>query len=407
MDTNAEALKIVEKQIDDKLVAFESKIKSGFNTDDLKNELNALTVKFAEVTMQKDAVEKLSTQLDAIQTAQKDQGNSRIKTFNQIASDIFKAKQAELDFMKTNRGRLNFEVDNGQESLIRKDVGTVTLSNVSGALPTTLGSTVSPLARKVHVRSLLSNSPITGATYSYPVITDGEGSVGIQTEGSAKSQTDVDIEFELRSPIVFAHFQRYSNQILGDIPFLMNYISGRMIEQLLVKEDDEILNGAVGANRLDGILPAATAYVPTGSANVSTANRYSYLFDSISKLAQINVDASGILVNPYAYYEMLQVRATGLEYTAPIAGLTFNNGGLQFAGVPIIQSTAMAANAFCVGDWKEADFLTKEGISVQMSTEDGDNFTKNLVTIRVEERIGLAIYRPTAFVYGTFTRIAS
>lgn len=187
----------------------------------------------------------------------------------------------------------------------------------------------------------------------------------------------------------------------------MNYISGRMIEQLLVKEDDEILNGAVGSNRLAGILPSATAYVPTGAANVSTANRYSYLFDSISKLAQINIDASAILVNPYAYYEMLQIRTSALEYTAPVAGLTFNNGGLQFAGVPIVQSTAMAANAFCVGDWKEADLLTKSGMSVQMSTEDGDNFTKNLVTIRVEERIGLAIYRPTAFVYGTFTTIAS
>jgi HK97 family phage major capsid protein len=407
MDTNAEALKIVEKQIDEKLVAFEGKIKGNFDTTDIKNELNALTVKFAEVTMQKDAVEKLSTQLDAIQTAQNLQGQSKIKSFNDIASDIFKEKQAELDRLKTNRGNFEFEVKKGQDSLINKTVGTVTLANVSGALPTTIGNVVSPLARKVHIRSLLSNSPITGATYSYPVIIDGEGSVGIQTEGSAKAQTDYDVTYELRSPIVFAHFQRYSNQILEDIPFLMNYISGRMIEQLLVKEDDEILNGAVGANRLAGILPSATAYVPTGSANVSTANRYSYLFDSISKLAQLNISASAILVNPYAYYEMLQIRTTALEYTAPVAGLTFNNGGLQFAGVPIVQSTAMAANAFCVGDWKEADLLTKSGMSVQMSTEDGDNFTKNLVTIRVEERIGLAIYRPTAFVYGTFTTIAS
>lgn len=407
-EVNADALKIVEKQIDDKLAAFEGKIKSGFNTDDIKNELGALTVKFAEVTMQKDAIEKLSTQMDAIQSTQKTQGESKIKTFNQIATEIFSTKSKEFEnFKNSQSNKFRFDVENGQENLIQKAAGTVTLTNVTGALPTTQGNLVSPIGRKVHVRSLLSSSPITGATYSYPVIIDGEGAVAIQTEGAAKAQTDYDVTYELRSPIVFAHFQRYSKQILEDVPFLLNYVSGRMVEQLLVKEDAEILLGAGGSNRLTGILTNATAYVPAGAANVSTANRYSYLFDAISKLAQLDVTASAILVNPYAYFEMLQIRTTALEYTAPIAGLTFANGGLQFAGVPVIQSTAMAANAFCVGDWKEADLLTKDGMSVEMSNEDSDNFTKNLVTIRVEERIGLAIYRPASFIYGTFTAIAS
>ena len=39
---------------------------------------------------------------------------------------------------------------------------------------------------------------------------------------------------------------------------------------------------------------------------------------------------------------------------------------------------------------------------VTVSTEDRDNFVKNMVTILCEERVGLAVYRPEAFVKGDF-----
>ena len=131
------------------------------------------------------------------------------------------------------------------------------------------------------------------------------------------------------------------------------------------------------------------------------------MFNAISQLAQADVTPNGILVNPYAYYEMLQIRTSTYEYTAPVAGISFVNDTIRFAGVPVYQSTAMATNSFCVGDWMEADFLTRSGITVDLSREDADNFTKNLVTVRVEERVGLAVYRPTAFIYGSFDDIAS
>lgn len=405
-----EALKIVEKQIDDKLQIFEEKIKGGFDVSDIKADVQALTTKYAEMTLTKDAIEKLSGQMDAIQAAQKSQGDrmQARKTFTEVAQGLISDKQSQFEALKTrDRNRFRFDIEDGQSHIVSKAVGTVTLANVTGDLPTQMGQLVAPLSRKLHIRSLIPNSPMTAATYSYPVVVDGEGSVTIQTEGSAKGQTDVDVTYEMRSPVEIAHFQRHSEQVLQDIPFLLSFVSNRMVEQLLIKEDSEILLGAGGSNRLSGILTGATAYAPTGSANVSTANRYNYVFNSISLLAQADVSPNGILVNPHSYYEMLQIVDTNKAYTAPIAGLTFANDTLRFAGVPVYQSTAMATNAFCVGDWMEADFLTRSGITVDLSREDADNFTKNLVTVRVEERVGLAVYRPTSFIYGSFDDIAS
>jgi hypothetical protein len=39
---------------------------------------------------------------------------------------------------------------------------------------------------------------------------------------------------------------------------------------------------------------------------------------------------------------------------------------------------------------------------VEISTEDRDNFVRNLVTILAEERIGLAVKRTTGFTKGSF-----
>jgi HK97 family phage major capsid protein len=72
--------------------------------------------------------------------------------------------------------------------------------------------------------------------------------------------------------------------------------------------------------------------------------------------------------------------------------------------LPVVDTQAMTLDNFLVGAFKlGAQIFDREDANVEISTEDQDNFIKNLVTIRAEERLALAVYRPESFVKGAFT----
>jgi hypothetical protein len=51
--------------------------------------------------------------------------------------------------------------------------------------------------------------------------------------------------------------------------------------------------------------------------------------------------------------------------------------------------------------------LARENVNVEFSYEHSDNFTKNLVTIRAEERMVQVTERPNGIVRGTFADATS
>ena len=73
-------------------------------------------------------------------------------------------------------------------------------------------------------------------------------------------------------------------------------------------------------------------------------------------------------------------------------------------GIPIVTTQAIAQDKFLTGAFRlGAQIFDRWDARVEISTEDDQNFRKNLVTILAEERLGLAVYRPEAFIKGDFS----
>ena len=76
---------------------------------------------------------------------------------------------------------------------------------------------------------------------------------------------------------------------------------------------------------------------------------------------------------------------------------------LLFFNPSLRTRTSFELGAFQLG----AQIFDRMDAMVEISTEDDQNFRKNLVTVLAEERLALAVYRPEAFVKGDFAAAAT
>jgi len=357
--------------------------------ESVKAELEATK---ASITVVKDEIEKLEAKQNRVKMNQ-----TEVKGFNVTLADAIEQNGDSL--AKLARGeqkRSSFILDT-------KAVGNMTeAANLTGDITRQYANQVYALpARKVHLRSLLPIGTINQGLFTFPYESGGEGAPAAQTQGSSKAQVDFDITMKDAAAQYIAGYVRISRQMLDDIPAMTSFLQSRLLEKYLVAEDAQILSGNGTAPNLQGILPVATA--ATGAATVDVEQ----LVQAIAQLETSNYSATGILVNPTDWAAIMNTKNTNAAYSLPASTVVTTDGSVSIAGIPLYKSTAIAVDKFVVGDWSMgAQIMQNQGISVQFSEFDADNFTKNMITVRVEARIALPIYYAGAFIYGDFGNVA-
>jgi HK97 family phage major capsid protein len=127
------------------------------------------------------------------------------------------------------------------------------------------------------------------------------------------------------------------------------------------------------------------------------------LIGDIAYQEGLNYDVNAIVVTPADYWSILTTeKSTGAGYGLP--GVVTQDGGqLRINGIPVYKATWMAANKYFVGDWSRITKVNTEGLSLEFSEHEGNNFTKNNITARIESQTGLAVEQPAAILLGDFT----
>lgn len=312
-----------------------------------------------------------------------DDGQSTIA----LLKEAWKANAATLEVQsKKPKSAMEFEL---------KDAGVMTASaNLTGSVVASYATQPALRGRrKLHIRDLLDVIPSATGVWKFyrQNIPAGEGSFDFQTtHGAVKQQLDYDMTEVTITVDFLAGFVRIAKQMLADLPFMSSFVSNELVEDYLRAED----------NKFFGLIySGATGNASSSSSTVSVEK----IIDYIASLGENDYEANGAVVTHAVWAKILKTKPNDYSLPAGNAVTIDASGNVNVVGVPILRTNEanIGANRILIGDWTKAKIIQAEGLSVNIYEQDSDNVQRNLLTIKAEARVNLALLRPNAFIWGT------
>lgn len=256
--------------------------------------------------------------------------------------------------------------------------------------------------RRMTVRDLLAPGTTSASSIEYVQETGFTNNAGMTAEATTKPESTLKFDLKTAQVRKIAHWMLASSEILADAPGLQSMIDYRLRYGLEYKEESQLLNGDGTGQNLLGLIPQATVYVAAFAPASATAIDQMRLAQLQAALAEY--PATGHVMHPTDWARIELTKDTQGRY---IIGNPQGTIAPTLWGLPVVATQAMTIDKFLTGAFRgAAQVFDRLAATVLVSTEDSDNFRKNLVTILAEERLALAVYRPEAFIFGDLGFVA-
>lgn len=250
----------------------------------------------------------------------------------------------------------------------------------------------------LNIENLFSHAPITENTFLYMPLTV-TSNAGFIAEGSAKPESTFGVTAKTGQVKTIATWTKVSEQLFADKSQLINILDNNLTHAVDVTVQNQLISGDGTGENLSGISKVGnfTDYV-TGSGDAT--NTVDRLRNVAFKMRGANIDNLTILLNWTDWSALLGLKSTTNEYLI--------NGILDpvkqtIYGIPVVLSSAVAAGKFAMGNFKMGGIVFDKTAMALEIDRTGDDFTKNLITIRAERRLGFAVVQPKAICYGDLT----
>ncbi len=239
------------------------------------------------------------------------------------------------------------------------------------------------------IRDLFGAETITGSTLVYLVEGAIQGAPAVTAEGNEKPQVHfADPTPKTVSLAKVACHIKESDEYINDYPFLASAINGRLLYELGLVEQGKLVTDLLATTGIQ-----TGTYAATGTA---TDIADAILQAAMDVQAQTGFAADAIAMNPADWYTLRVGKYNNGTY---YGGGYFGEQSIpNLWGIPVCVSSSITSGTVVVGAFKTcASVVTNGGVSVEAVNTNEDDFVKNLMTIRAEERLALAVRRPAGF----------
>jgi HK97 family phage major capsid protein len=225
------------------------------------------------------------------------------------------------------------------------------------------------------------------------------GSIGVVPEGGEKPEAALEFD-EVDEPVKkIASFLPVSDELLSDAPSIQAYLNSRLSLFVRTEEEAQLLNGAGNNLNFLGLLgrvPTANRFV---TSDADSPNSADHIYEALTVAQASYLEPDTIVVNPADWADLRLLKDSTENY---VGGSPFGNGqpqpGETLWGKRVVVTQAIEVGLVLVGAFgTAAQLFRRGGLTVEASNSHEDFFQRDLVAIRAETRLALAVHRPEAF----------
>lgn len=265
--------------------------------------------------------------------------------------------------------------------------------------------------RPLMVKDLIAPGATNNTTIRYIQEQSFTNAATTVAEGATKPAASFSLA-EVDSPVrKIAAYTKVTDELFMDFLAVASYINMRLPYMVERTEEDQLLNGDGTGNNLTGIL--TTAGIQTQAVSADTA--IDAIYKAFTKVRWGNLAGTALggfepdatILHPTDWEAIRLSKDQNLQYYGggPFTGAYGNGQPSSFEmlwGKPVVVTPAIAQGTALVGAFRLASqYFQRQGLTIQSTNTDQDDFIKNLTTIRAEVRLALAVYRPLAFAQVT------
>lgn len=281
---------------------------------------------------------------------------------------------------------------------------TYTDAQTSQQILETSQNVVDTAVRDLAVRSLFGAETISGNALKYFILGAREDNSapapGTVSEGGAKPQFHIVESSATVTLQKIAGWFYETDELLEDNAFLKSALDARGLFELDARIEAYLLSTTLGTSGI-----GTATYTHGGKVTPDDVFKAMMTIKSASGL---NADA--VIMNPADYQAVRLLKdgtsgTIGQYYGGGAFYGPYGNGNLNLQpglwGLNTVVTSAITSGTILVGNFKQGgSVITKAngGARIEVHTGDHDDAIYNRVTVVVEERLGLAVRRPAAFV---------
>lgn len=351
----------------------------------------------AEVKARTESLANLEESLELMASEQKAYGehhdggrlDRRFEQGGEIARDL--RPLSEQFFKACNYHQ---QVDKKHLSVKLENVDLKTLLTSSGFAPAIVRTNrVVPSAqRRTVVADMIPQSPTDSPLVKYMEETTFTNGVGAVAEGGTIAESALAFTERTVSIQKLAGVLPVTDEVLEDTAGFRNLLDNRLLTQLQLAEEDQLLNGNGTSPNLVGFMSKSGVQTQAKGSD-STQDAIFKAFTLVRYTGY--AEPSAVIMHPNDWQSIRLATTTDGLY---LWGASSEEGIDRIWGKPVIVTPAQTEGTALVGDFAMYSHISRRsGVRVDISDSHSTYFVEGKLAVRIEERLSLEIFRPAAF----------